>query len=215
MTRNLRVFFSESWGGTVQLKLFESQDRCASGSHRDSSQPNGAYLPLIGKLRKIEPSYPEGGAVFAVTACTRGEGVTHFVRHLGAELAKYTGKRVAVVDAPDTYECDGPCADLAPHQLQARSAGGGGEELLKHWFRQLRARHDYVLIDCPSLSASRAAAVLGPQSDGVVLVVGAGDATRIQLRGGLTMLSRASVPVIGLALNKRRYPVPDAIYSRL
>ena len=152
--------------------------------------------------------------MFAVTACTRGEGVTHFVRGLGAELAKYTGKRVAVVDAPDTYDCDGACSDLTPHQLQARSTGGG-EEFLKHWFRQLRARHDYVLIDCPSLSASQAAAVLGPQSDGLLLVVGAGDATRIQLRGGLTMLSRASVPLIGLALNKRRYPVPEAIYSRL
>ena len=206
--------FPRILGRGRSAQLFESQDRCASANHRESSQPNNAYLPLIGKLRTIEPAYPAGGAVFAVTACTRGEGVTHFVRALGTELANYTGKSVAVVDAPDTYECDRPCTDLAPHQLQARSTGGG-EEVLKHWFRQLRAAHDYVLIDCPSLSASRAAAVLGPQSDGVLLVVGAGDATRIQLRGGLTMLSRASVPVIGLALNKRRYPVPYAIYSRL
>ena len=199
------------WGRPAQQ--FESDDGCVGGIHSDCSRSNGAYLPLIGKLRRIEPSLP-GAAVFAVTACTRGEGVTHFVRGLGAELAKYTGKRVAVVDAPDTYECDGACTGLASHQLQARSTGGG-EEFLKHWFRQLRARHDYVLIDCPSLSASQAAAVLGPQSDGLLLVVGAGDATRIQLRGGLTMLSRASVPLIGLALNKRRYPVPDTIYSRL
>ncbi len=200
--------------GRNRLSQRDEPEDGAGGANKGSSRSAGAYLSLIGRLRKIEPSHPGGGAVFAVTACTRGEGVTHFVQGLGAELAKYTGKRVAVVEAPDTYESDIPCTDLAPHPLQAGSTGSG-EEFLKQWFRQLRVRHDYVLIDCPALSESHAVTVLGPQSDGVVLVVGAGETTRIQLRGGLTMLQRASVPVIGMALNKRRYPVPEAIYNLL
>ena len=64
----------------------------------------GAYLPLIERMRKIGPSEPGAATVFAFTACTRGEGVSHFVRNLGAELTNYTGKRVAIVSAPETYE---------------------------------------------------------------------------------------------------------------
>jgi uncharacterized protein involved in exopolysaccharide biosynthesis len=181
---------------------------------RECFQDRGAYLPLIERLRKIDPSEPGIGAVFTFTACTRGEGVSHFVQHLGTELASYTGKRVAIVDAPDTYESTMGNANGAETEARGRSARGG-ESFLKQWFQKLRVTHDYVLIDCPALSVSRAATIFGPQSDGLLLVVGAGKATRTQLRGSLAMLSLSSVPVIGLALNKRRYPVPDAIYNLL
>lgn len=174
----------------------------------------GAYLPLIDKLRQIDPPESGSGTVFTFTACTRGEGVSHFVRDLSVELTTYTGKRVAIVNAPDTYESALEGGDLAPADVRGRSAESG-ETFLKQWFKKLRETHDYVLIDCPSLSASRAATIFGPQSDGLLLVVGAGKATRIQLRGSLAMLSLASVRVIGLALNKRTYPVPDAIYNVL
>jgi succinoglycan biosynthesis transport protein ExoP len=181
---------------------------------RECFQDRGAYLPLIERLRKIDPSEPGIGAVFTFTACTRGEGVSHFVQHLGTELASYTGKRVAIVDAPDTYGSTMGNANGAGTEARGRSARGG-ESFLKQWFQKLRLTHDYVLIDCPALSVSRAATIFGPQSDGLLLVVGAGEATRNQLRGSLSMLSLSSVPVIGLALNKRRYPVPDAIYNLL
>ena len=99
---------------------------------------------------------------------------------------------------------------------EPRSRGPkSGEEFLKQWFQRLRENHDYVLIDCPALSASHAAAVFGPQSDGLLLVVAAGKATRSQLRGAFAMLSLASVSVMGMALNKRRYPIPAAIYNLL
>ena len=181
-----------------------------AGVDRGCFQNGGAYLPLIERLRKIDPSEPGGGTVFAFTACTRGEGVSHFVRTLGAELTSYTGKRVAIVNAPDTLDSEA----VAGTEVRGRSCRDG-ENFLKQWFHKLRATHDYVLIDCPSLSASHAATIFGPQSDGLLLVVGAGKATRIQLRGSLAMLSLASVRLIGLALNKRRYPIPDVIYNLL
>lgn len=191
-----------------------SMSRYIAGVHSDGSRPAGVYLSLIEKLRGRATSQPGAGSVFTFTACNRGEGVSHFVRGLGAELTSYTGKRVAIVNALDSYESAVERTSVLPAELRSRAAASG-EDFLKQWLQRLRETHDYVLIDCPALSTSHAAAVFGPKSDGLLLVVAAGRATRIQLRGGLAMLSLASVSVLGLVLNKRRYPVPAAIYNLL
>jgi len=204
----------EPRNGSGRPQVLSPISRYIGGVDKECFQHRGAYLPLIERLRKIDPSEDGRGAVFTFTACTRGEGVSHFVQNLGTELANYTGKRVAIVDAPDTYESTMGCVNGSGTEARSRSARGG-ESFLKQWFQKLRVTHDYVLIDCPALSVSHAATIFGPQSDGLLLVVGAGKATRTQLRGSLAMLSLSSVPVIGLALNKRRYPVPDAIYNLL
>ena len=77
--------------------------RYVAGIHSDGSRPGGVYFPLIERLRRRDPSQPGMGSVFAFTACNRGEGVSHFVRGLGAELTDYTGKNVAIVNALDSY----------------------------------------------------------------------------------------------------------------
>jgi uncharacterized protein involved in exopolysaccharide biosynthesis len=195
-------------------QMLSHLSRPIGSMHKESSQPVGAYLPLIERMRRINPSEPGAATVFAFTACTSGEGVSYFVRNLGAELTNYTGKRVAIVSAPETYESAMESANPTDAAAWGKTARTG-ESFLKQWFQKLRESNDYVLIDCPSLSASHAATVFGPQADGLLLVVGSGKATRIQVRGGLAMLSLASVRVIGLALNQRCYPVPDAIYNLL
>ena len=206
--------FLEPLTDNVPPQMLPPIYRYVGGIDEDCFESGGAYLPLIERLRRIDPSEPGGGAVFTFTACKQGEGVSHFVRDLGVELANYTGKTVAIVNAPDTYESAVGSDSLTTTEFRGRTAHSG-EKFLKQWFQRLRDSHDYVLIDCPPLSASRAATIFGPQSDGLLLVVGAGETTRVQLRGGLAMLSLASVRVIGLALNKRSYPIPDAIYNRL
>ncbi len=184
------------------------------GVTTELTQAVGVYLPLIQRLRKTDQTDTGGGTIFAFTACTRGEGVSHFVRGLGAELTNYTGKRVAIVNAPDIFETVAEAGNETDALIWGRSASSG-EKFIQQWFAGLREKHDYVLIDCPSLNASRAATILGPQSDGLLLVVGTGKATRSQVRGGLAMLALASVKVVGLALNKRMYPIPDALYNLL
>ncbi len=206
--------FFEPLTDNVPPQMLSRISRYVGGIDEECFESGGAYLPLIEKLRRIDPSEPGGGAVFTFTACNQGEGVSHFVRDLGVELTNYTGKKVAIVNAPDTYESAVGSDSLTATEFRGRTAHSG-EKFLKQWFQRLRDTHDYVLIDCPPLSASRAATIFGPQSDGLLLVVGAGEATRIQLRGSLAMLSLASVRVLGLALNKRSYPIPDAIYNRL
>jgi len=211
--------FFEPLTDNLPPQMLSRISRYVGGIDEECFESGGAYLPLIEKLRRIDPSEPGRGAVFTFTACNEGEGVSHFVRDLGVELSNYTGKKVAIVNAPDTYESAVGSNSLTYPEFRARTAhtrtAHSGEKFLKQWFQRLRDTHDYVLIDCPPLSASRAATIFGPQSDGLLLVVGAGEATRMQLRGSLTMLSLASVRVLGLALNKRSYPIPDAIYNRL
>jgi uncharacterized protein involved in exopolysaccharide biosynthesis len=198
----------------TQVQLLSPVSLTSNGANEEHAQAVGVYLPLIQRLRKIDSTDKSGGTIFAVTACTRGEGVSHFVRGLGAELTNYTGKRVAIVNAPDIFETVAEAGNETNALIWGRSATGG-EKFIQQWFKGLRETHDYVLIDCPSLNASRAATILGPQSDGLMLVVGTGKATRTQVRGGLAMLALASVNVVGLALNKRTYPIPDAVYNLL
>ena len=205
--------FFESLTDNVPPQMLSPICRYVGGIDEDCFESGGAYLPLIERLRRIDPSEPGGGKVFTFTACNQGEGVSHFVRDLGVELTNYTGKNVAIVNARDPDSAVWRDRVTAT-EFRSRTTHSG-ENFLKQWFQRLRDTHDYVLIDCPPLSASRAATIFGPQSDGLLLVVGAGEATRTQLRGSLAMLSQASVRVLGLALNKRCYPVPDAIYNRM
>ncbi len=200
--------------------LIDSRPRTLISKPRRNDNPledryrhEGAYLPLVEKLRKIGGWEPGFGSIFVFTSCTSGEGVSHFVCGVGSELARYTGKKVAIVRPPDTYGPDLLGTKHATHQLQGRRTGG--EEYLKQWLLALRVSNDYVLLDCPSLSASYTATALGSHSDGVVMVAAAGKTTRTQLRGGFAKLSLAESPVLGVALNKRRYPIPSAIYNVL
>jgi uncharacterized protein involved in exopolysaccharide biosynthesis len=198
----------------TRLQVLSAASLAIGAANDELVQAVGVYLPLIQRLRKIDSPDTGGGTIFAVTACTRGEGVSHFVRGLGAELTNYTGKQVAIVNAPDIFETIAEAGTDTDALIWGRSATSG-EKFIQQWFTGLREKHDYVLIDCPSLNASRAATILGPQCDGLLMVVGTGKATRAQVRGGLAMLALASVKVVGLALNKRTYPVPEAVYNLL
>ena len=187
-------------------------DRYTANVHNEGEQHGGVYLSLIEKMRRNGSQMPGVGSVFAFTSCNQGEGVSHFVRCLGAELTEFTGKRVAIIDALDSRESIGEYTELSPADVRS-GRSKGGEDFLRQWVQRLRTAHDFVLIDCPALSTSHVAGVFGPLSDGMLLIVEAGKATRSQLRGGMAMLSVGSVSVMGLALNKRRYPVPAAIYN--
>ncbi len=180
---------------------------------RSTGRSNGIYSALIERLRRTSSSRP-GGLAFAVTSSIRGEGVSHVVHSLAEDLQRYTGKRVAVVAAPEGGHPPFAQVLSGPTEIEG-SFLESGEESIRNWLRRLRETNDYVLIDCPSMEESHSAVILGRESDGLLMVVGAGDATRIQLRGSMAALSLASVPLVGIAMNKRSYPIPELIYRAL
>jgi capsular exopolysaccharide synthesis family protein len=96
----------------------------------------------------------------------------------------------------------GPDGALNPARLRAR-------------FEELRAEFDYLLIDAPPMSSPADAALLGQLTDGVVLVVGSSSTRREPARVAKESLEAARVPVLGAVLNRRTYPIPEALYQIL
>ncbi len=96
----------------------------------------------------------------------------------------------------------GPNGAFSPARARAR-------------FEELRAEFDYLLIDAPPMSFPADAALVGQLTDGVVLVVGSSSTRREPARIGKESLEAAGVPVLGAVLNRRTYPIPEALYQRL
>ncbi len=73
----------------------------------------------------------------------------------------------------------------------------------------------YTLIDCPAISSSDDVAMLAPDVDGVVLVVGADRTKRDQILRARQAIETADGKLLGLVLNRRRHVVPEWFYRRL
>jgi Mrp family chromosome partitioning ATPase len=80
---------------------------------------------------------------------------------------------------------------------------------------ELRNEFDFVLIDIPAILSFGDATLLAHLTDGAVLVVGSNMTRRESARMAKESLEAASVPILGAVLNKRRFPIPEAIYKKL
>ncbi len=120
--------------------------------------------------------------------------------------------------APITAFCAPISANLS--LLTAGSMGSENEELrhsdvLRFRFRELRETFDYVLIDAPPLAESSQTIFLGHLANGIVLVLRANSTRKEAIRRVVAEFEGAGVRVLGAVLNQRRFPIPDAIYTRL
>ena len=87
------------------------------------------------------------------------------------------------------------------------------------WFnkslRQLRERYDCVIVDSPPVNSSGGAVLLASKVDAVVLVV---EAERLRwevIQRTVAILEDAGTTILGVVLNRRRYPIPRMIYKML
>lgn len=80
---------------------------------------------------------------------------------------------------------------------------------------ELRTTFDHVLFDTPPLAVSSDALVVASKLDGLAMVVEAGSTKRETAMKAAKDAAANNVRMLGLVLNKRRYPVPKAIYKRL
>jgi protein-tyrosine kinase len=95
-----------------------------------------------------------------------------------------------------------PAAALNPGRLRERIV-------------ELRDQFDYVLVDTPALRSYADAAMMGLLTDGVVLVVASNVTRREPARRAKEDLEAAKVPILGVVLNRRTYPIPEALYQIL
>jgi Mrp family chromosome partitioning ATPase len=80
---------------------------------------------------------------------------------------------------------------------------------------ELREEFDYLLLDTPPMSSYADAVLLGQLTDGIILVVGSNSTRREPARIAKESLEATKVPILGAVLNKRTYPIPEALYQRL
>lgn len=95
-----------------------------------------------------------------------------------------------------------PNGALAPARLRSR-------------FAELRSEFDFVLIDTPALDSYADAVLLGQQTDGIILVVGSHSTRRETALNAKKNFEAAQIPMLGAVLNKRTYPIPEAIYRNI
>ncbi len=103
-----------------------------------------------------------------------------------------------------------PCGSPVPDLQNFLTA-----DRLRPRMKELRAEFDYVLVDAPPANLYTDAIVLGQSADGAVLVVQANSTRREVARKVKESLQAASINLLGAVLDKRTFPIPEALYRRL
>jgi succinoglycan biosynthesis transport protein ExoP len=101
----------------------------------------------------------------------------------------------------------GPVAAGSPNLLSS--------ERMRERCEELRREFDYVIIDAPPMARYADAIALAKLSDGIVLVIAAESTRRDAARTAVVNLRSERIQVLGAVLNKRTFPIPQMIYSKL
>jgi receptor protein-tyrosine kinase len=104
---------------------------------------------------------------------------------------------------------------LSSGSLAADSPNLLSSDRLSERVAELRQDFEFVIIDAPPLTRYSDALVLGQLSDGLVLVLEADSTRREAASVAASTLRSASIPILAAVLNKRTFPIPEAIYKRL
>lgn len=88
-------------------------------------------------------------------------------------------------------------------------------ERMRARFEDLRKEFDYIVVDAPPLNPYADATALGRITDGLVLVLEANETRKESALRVMDNLRAAQIQVLGAVLNKRTFPIPEALYHRL
>jgi capsular exopolysaccharide synthesis family protein len=80
---------------------------------------------------------------------------------------------------------------------------------------ELRKEFDLVVVDAPPLARYADAVALGRLADGIVLVIEAESTRRESALAAVENLRSSEIRILGAVLNKRVFPIPEKIYSKL
>jgi capsular exopolysaccharide synthesis family protein len=88
-------------------------------------------------------------------------------------------------------------------------------ERFDRFLKETREQFDYVILDAPPVPHFAESRVICPKVDGVILVVGSGKTRRQVALRAKKELEEAGGRVLGIVINRRKYPIPEWIYKRL
>jgi Mrp family chromosome partitioning ATPase len=179
-----------------------------------SSGHSLAYDTLAYSIFPVPRPGASTSTVVAFTSANSGEGVTFVARSVMSAMNAISPGRTLLVNM------DWLKREPSPRANQANTADGeaksmAGWEHRKHLIQQMRARSQFVAVDCPALQISSDALSIASLVDGVVLVVEADRTKKTQIRNAERLIESAGGRILGLVLNKRRYLVPEFLYNLL
>lgn len=104
---------------------------------------------------------------------------------------------------------------LSSGSLPTNSHGLLNSGRMKARFEELRSEFDHVVVDAPPLTHYPDAIALARTADGFVLVLEANVTRREAAVRISENLRAAQIRVLGAVLNKRDFPIPEALYHKL
>lgn len=111
--------------------------------------------------------------------------------------------------------CSGSLWLLSSGPLAADSPRLLTSERMKTRFAELRSEFDFVIVDAPPMTRYSDAIALGQSADGIVVVLEAASTRREAALVAVENLRSSRIRILGAVLNKRTFPIPEKIYSRL
>ena len=202
-----------------------------------------ALVSQLGSLVQSLAANPRRPRIIALVSPGRREGTTSCTVSLGRYLAARRG-RVLMVDAnapnPALHDLSGVLRAEGVHEVfegelsleravkptsvsglfvmtSGESAADGQVQpvLLRDRIFNTACDYDFVLVDCPAVNVYEGSASIASTCEGVILVVEGGRTLRQSARAAKQLLVRAGCNMLGVFINKRRYPIPQFLYDRL
>jgi len=176
------------------------------------------------------------GEVGCASTCTRvgemlaarGEGrvclvdanfrVPSLHEHFGAENVNGLAEATTESDSIENFAKQTPEPDLwlmPSGKAAAELRFPAMADRLRLRMEELRNHFRYVVIHSGPLRLETSSILLSKWADGVVLVLEANSTRRDTARRAKENLAAAGVSVLGVVLNNRTFPIPEAIYRRL
>jgi protein-tyrosine kinase len=201
---------------------------------------NGYYDQVVHSIFQPGDSETRKNSIIAFSSVSARAGVSFVVREIGLELARYERGRVAIIDVhrlqtiskPDLQEWARLCAASESGLSWLKSDTESSDQdktksgkkatlwqsdvvFRRSCLQLLREHFNYVLIDCHSVNSPTTLTVMAKLVDGVVLVASAGQTRCDEIRRAEQVVEIAHGNILGLVLNKRKYPIPGWLYGRI
>lgn len=174
------------------------------------------FAPLLEKLLQARRRQCRGLAL-AFTAVEPGHGVTFVVETLAWMMSQSIDEPV-LVTSPAALSGDvraplRAAEPFGPQKVWRLSNGRHHSTASPSWdsLEMIRERFGFVLVDCPPVRDSSEIYSACSMSDGVILVVAAGQAKAREVEDAQRLLKTTAAPFLGLVLNKRRDATPDLL----
>ncbi len=86
---------------------------------------------------------------------------------------------------------------------------------MKKFLNLVKEKYDYVIFDTPPIIPVTDAGILGPQTDGVVMIIKAGHTQKGVIHHSQQLLKQAQAKLLGCILTNIQYHIPAYIYRYL